>query len=1150
MAHAGMIRAKVQRALLISWFLFVVLLLPVRSQQHSLQHSFPDESSVQFWAKQIGNELDKMMRKDIGLDTLKQLYKERKYRFTLEENNAKMLVDKSAHAIEDMLRKKEAALERLTLAAEELQEQHKWKDNIKETDVYYFNAKQNYKNLGDDEEDSDDGGESSNTEEKQMNPTFEVDDDFKQPINKNFTAVHIPTDIYNGSTIILNELNWTANLDKVFKMNRMNDTSLLWQVFGSATGLARYYPAAEWQNKQNKVDLYDVRRRPWYVQGAASPKDMLILMDVSGSMSGMPLNLMKTSVENMLDTLADDDFVNIVFFNDTAATVGCFNNLVQANVRNKRELKKSVQMMTAKGVTNYTAGLQYAFNQLLDTKDISRANCNKMIMLFTDGGEDRARQVFKNNNTTVRVFTFSVGQHNYDISPIQWMACNNKGYFFEIPSIGAIRLNTQEYLDVLGRPMVLAGSGYKQVQWTNVYKDALGLGLVITGTLPVFNLSKEGGKQNQLILGVMGVDVSLDEVKRLTPQFRMGANGYFFAMDPNGYVLLHPNLLPKVPNFQEPVTLDFLDAELHHDKKVMIRKNMISGESGSETFETIIKSVDERYVDKAVRTYTWTTVNSTDYSLALVMPSYSTYHIKAKKEDERSTAEDAESLLRSFSEPIGHVFIAPREFCKTVQKSDNNTEFLLNFLAELQKNKPDSENCDSDLVYNLLLDSSITTKLVETTWVNVDRQGIGIKALFVTTDSGITKVYPNSAAVEWDEALEPYNASSYKRSLNNNGSIYKPPYTPENSHDNFTGSVLASLAVEVTIDGKTLKPAVIGVQLDQEAWTTKFKFLATNQTGEAPTRRTCGGLGSCEMDCEASVNELECVLLDDGGFLVLSNQDDHQDKIGKFFGVVNPSLMRALFNFSIYDEVTSYDFQSVCDPDTEPRTDAAPRGVHIPSIADLLNLAWWTSAAAWSILQQFLYSLTFQAWHDPVPVMAASESSKEKMLCITLQTQYFLNQNVTSFRTLQDCKNCSRFMHVEKIAHSNLLLLITEKITCSGCDNRPLSQEETLCILYSCDMLCTNSVYSGPRPILRRTRSVFHASCPSLTPTAEGPNQCLLATEPRFRKGPEVCLDADNYQEDASDCGKGSMLQPSMLALFILPLFTLCLLGPAAPYIS
>ncbi|NWJ06511.1 CA2D2 protein, partial [Crypturellus undulatus] len=173
--------------------------------------------------------------------------------------------------------------------------------------------------------------------------------------------------------------------------------------------------------------------------------------------------------------------------------------------------------MVAKGTTDYKAGFEYAFDQLQNS-NITRANCNKMIMMFTDGGEDRVQDVFEKYNwpnKTVRVFTFSVGQHNYDVTPLQWMACANKGghgaatppsgdwqrrqclhgplfpqgYYFEIPSIGAIRINTQEYLDVLGRPMVLAGNRAKQVQWTNVYQDALGLGLVVTGTLPVFNLT-------------------------------------------------------------------------------------------------------------------------------------------------------------------------------------------------------------------------------------------------------------------------------------------------------------------------------------------------------------------------------------------------------------------------------------------------------------------------------------------------------------------------------------------------------------------------------------------------------------------------------------------------------------------------------------
>lgn len=44
------------------------------------------------------------------------------------------------------------------------------------------------------------------------------------------------------ATIVLNELNWTEALEEVFRKNREDDPTLLWQVFGSATGLARYYP--------------------------------------------------------------------------------------------------------------------------------------------------------------------------------------------------------------------------------------------------------------------------------------------------------------------------------------------------------------------------------------------------------------------------------------------------------------------------------------------------------------------------------------------------------------------------------------------------------------------------------------------------------------------------------------------------------------------------------------------------------------------------------------------------------------------------------------------------------------------------------------------------------------------------------------------
>ncbi|XP_078270461.1 voltage-dependent calcium channel subunit alpha-2/delta-2a isoform X3 [Rhinoraja longicauda] len=1055
-------------------------------------YSFPANYTIQYWAGRIEQELDRVVRQVSGIQQLKVLYDDHKHLFEIKENIPDKLVKRVAGDIEKLLDKKVEALERLAKAAELFQMEHRWQDDIKGVDKV-------------DDESSD--GEQTNP----LQLEFVDDPNFKVKVNYSYMAVQIPTDIYKGSTVILNELNWTAALEDVFKRNREEDPSLLWQVFGSATGVTRYYPATPW-GPPNKIDLYDVRRRPWYIQGASSPKDMMIIVDVSGSVSGLTLKLMKTSVTEMLDTLSDDDYVNVASFNDEANPVACFKQLVQANVRNKNVLKDAVNKMNAQGVTDYKSGFHYAFDQLLNTTSI-RANCNKMIMMFTDGGEDRAQDVFEKHNwpnKTVRVFTFSVGQHNYDVTPLQWMACANKGYYFEIPSIGAIRINTQEYLDVLGRPMVMAGKKAKKIKWTNVYQDVLSLELVITGTMPVFNITVENGQQNQLMLGVMGIDVALDDVKKLTPRYNLGGNGYFFAIDPNGYVLLHPNLQPKIINFQEPVTLDFLDAELEDENKEWIRRIMIDRKSGNITIRTLTKSLDERYIDEVDRTYTWTPIQSADYSLALVLPPYSKYYIHAKLDDQilqaqfQNNNKDFESLLPSSFETVGHVFIAPREYCKDLVKSDNNTEFVLNFITLMDKNTPDSKNCESDLIYNLILDSGITAKLVEKVWKNHDLHTLGLLAVFVATDGGITRVFPAKAAEDWIEDPEPFSSNYYRRSLDNTGFIFSTPYREPNSvlgMDMLNSSigVLVSAAVDLRIYGKSLKPAVVGVKLDYEAWVSKFKILASNQTNrDQVTPRKCMPSSDCEMDCDINSEDLLCALIDDGGFLIMSNQPDHWSQIGMFFSEVDPSLMNALFNASFYTRKESYDYQSVCGPSHNTDTGAAPRSIFIPTVSELLNLAWWSSAAAWSLLQQLLYTFTFQLSFQADDTLADGAELRETS-CVTKQTQYYFGNNSRSYSNLIDCSNCSRFYHAQRLANTNLLFVVAEKLTCSQCDKTKLTQAEV---------------------------------------RSDGPDQCEKVLNPRYRKGPDNCFDY-NVAENTSDCGGGAMLIPSFCTLLALQLFLL-----------
>ncbi|XP_030231488.1 voltage-dependent calcium channel subunit alpha-2/delta-2a isoform X2 [Gadus morhua] len=1060
-------------------------------------HLFPQHYTMMHWAGRIEKELEKVLQHVTGIQQMRSIYNEKKSQFEIKRNNPKDLVERVARDISKLLNSKRKALEKLAREAELLQKEHEWQDGVKESDISYYDSKA--------DSDYTEDGEEENLLENPFSLELEFVDDpnFKNKVNYSSSAVQIPTDIYKGSPTILNELNWTQSLERLFIDNRREDSSLRWQVFGSATGVTRYYPATPWK-APNKIDLYDVRRRPWYIQGASSPKDMVIIVDVSGSVSGLTLKLMKASVMEMLETLTDDDYVNVASFSEKAeALVPCFKNLVQANIRNKKIFKEAVFHMQAKGTTDYKSGFTFAFEQLLNETTAPRAFCNKMIMMFTDGGEDRAQDIFEKYNwpnKTVRVFTFSVGQHNYDVTPLQWIACANKGYYFEIPSIGAIRINTQEYLDVLGRPMVLAGTRAKQVQWTNVYQDALGLGLVITGTMPVFNLTADvSSSQNQLILGVMGVDIAINEIKRKTPTYRLGANGYTYAIDPNGYVLLHPNLQPKIFNFRKPVTLDFLDAELEDSNKEEIRRQMIDGKPGQRKIKTLIKSVDERYIDEAWRTYTWTPVNGTNYSLGLVLPTYSENHIKANLSDQIQQVRYFESLLPNSFESEGHVFIAPREYCNELELASNNTEFLFNFIALMEKVTPDSKQCDNLLLHNLILDTGIIGQLVDKVWKNKDLNTYGFLAVFAATDGGITRVFPNKAAESWEEDPEPFNASYYRRSLDNKGYIFRAPYrtvrddllNPEND----TIGVLVSTAVEISVGGKTIKPAVVGVKLDLEAWTDKFKILASNHTDRQGSN-ACGPHSACEMDCEANSEDLLCYLLDDGGFLIMSNQKEDWNKVGMFFSEVEPYLMYALYNSSFYNRKQSYDYQSVCEPIPTSSHGAAPRGAFVPTIADFLNMAWWTSAATWSLFQQVIAGMAYQSWFITDEVLAEGMDSRERG-CVMIQTQYYFTNLNSTFNMLQDCGNCSRLIHAKKINNTNLLFVVAEKMPCNGCEIDKLSQEE--------------EEYKDLNP------------CDEVA---------------RYRKGPSMCFD-NNQSENTSDCGRGHSFGPSLVTLLAIQLLLL-----------
>jgi hypothetical protein len=329
------------------------------------------------------------------------------------------------------------------------------------------------------------------------------------------------------------EVLWSSGLTDAFIAENKNEMTS-WQYIGMPTGTTRLYPATP----QDVCYTYDPRVRPWYVAASSGPKDVVIVIDTSGSMSQESrLEITKTAVNSVLDTLTLNDYVSVVRFSDDGknvcgkrtVTLDTVNGpvtksvqircgqLMQATSWNKAALKKLISEVVADGGTNFLAGIEKAIEVFKNTgvEESVSSGCDRALLFLTDGKDasDQTGNIRKANEALDKpavIFTYSLGSGADAAFPKQ-MACESEGIWSPVVDGGDIRGQMSHFYDYFAAQR---SSGDSKVTWVEPYKDAYGAGWMTTASKAIYDESESPPE----LVGVVGIDVLIKDIMELAKQ--------------------------------------------------------------------------------------------------------------------------------------------------------------------------------------------------------------------------------------------------------------------------------------------------------------------------------------------------------------------------------------------------------------------------------------------------------------------------------------------------------------------------------------------------------------------------------------------------------------------------------------------------------
>lgn len=183
---------------------------------------------------------------------------------------------------------------------------------------------------------------------------------------------------------------------------------------------------------QAKIDDIekDNGKTEWPLMSGSDERDIALVLDVSGSMGGTPMNETKNASEKFINTvLKEDSSIGVVTYDNTSMCIADF-------CMNERYLTNAIQNLNSGGGTNMEAGLSQAYS-MLQNSDAKK----KIIVLMSDGEPNEGKtgneliefaETIKNEGIYIYTLGFFNNSHDKTSPQVLLEKIASEGCHFEV----------------------------------------------------------------------------------------------------------------------------------------------------------------------------------------------------------------------------------------------------------------------------------------------------------------------------------------------------------------------------------------------------------------------------------------------------------------------------------------------------------------------------------------------------------------------------------------------------------------------------------------------------------------------------------------------------------------------------------------------